>query len=96
MDLETLRRDSKATILEIAGRHGVSRVRVFGSFARGQAVERSDLDLLVDAGRETSPFFPGGLIADLEEALALRVDVVEEPGLHPMMREQILREAVAL
>jgi hypothetical protein len=96
MAIAALSHESREAILTIARRHGVLRVRVFGSFARGQARETSDLDLLVDAGPETSAFFPGGLIADLEEALKRRVDVVEEPGLHPLLREQILREAVLL
>jgi uncharacterized protein len=61
---------------------------------RGDAREGSDLDLLVEAGPRTSPFFPGGLLADLEEALGYKVDVVEEAGLHRLLRERILREAV--
>ena len=83
-------------ILAIARRHGVTRIRVFGSFARGQAREFSDLDLLVDAGPNTTPFFPGGFVADLEDELRRRVDVVEERGLHPLLRDDILKEAVPL
>ena len=49
-----------AAILAIAARHGVQRVRVFGSFARGEANEESDLDLLIEAGPHTPPWFPGG------------------------------------
>jgi len=47
-------------ILSVARRHGVTRVRVFGSMARGDAGPASDLDLLVDVGPDTSPWFPGG------------------------------------
>ena len=66
-----------AAILAIAARHGVQRVRVFGSFARGEANEESDLDLLNEAGPHTPPWFPGGLLADLEEELGRSVDVAE-------------------
>lgn len=83
-------------ILAIARRHGVTDVRVFGSFARGDARPDSDLDLLVETGPTTSSFFPGGLLTDLEAALGRRVDVVEPGGLHHLLREQILKEAVPL
>ena len=83
-------------ILAIARRHGATSVRVFGSFARGDARADSDLDLLVEAGAQTSSFFPGGLLADLEEELGRRVDVVEPGGLHHLLRERVLREAVLL
>jgi hypothetical protein len=49
----------RAAILAIAARHGVQRVRVFGSFARGDARPDSDLDLLIEAGPHTPPWFPG-------------------------------------
>src|SRR3569833_736095 len=83
-------------ILAIARRHGVTNVKVFGSFARGDAGPHSDLDLLIEAGPHTTPFFPGGLIADLEEALGRRVDDVEEQGLHRLLRDRIHAEAIAL
>ena len=69
MTLEALRAAKRETILAITRRHGVTSVKVFGSFARGEARADSDLDLLVEAGLETTPFSPGGLLADLEEAL---------------------------
>jgi predicted nucleotidyltransferase len=83
-------------ILEIAHRHGVTSVKVFGSFVRNEAGPDSDLDLLIEAGPRTTPFFPGGLIADLEEALGRRVDVVEPEGLHRLLRDRIQSEAVPL
>ncbi len=83
-------------ILRIARQHGVGRVRVFGSHARGTAGEASDVDLLIDVDGPTSPWFPGGLVADLEALLGCRVDVVEEDALRPPMRERALAEAVPL
>jgi predicted nucleotidyltransferase len=96
MTLDELRKAQRDTILAIARRRGVTAVRVFGSFARGEAREDSDLDLLIQAGPDTSPFFRGRLLADLEEALGRKVDLVEEPGLHRLLRDQILAEAVPL
>ena len=73
MTLDELGQDKRAAILAIAAKHGVRRVRVFGSFARGDANEESDLDLLIEAGPCTPPWFPGGLLVDLEEVLGRRV-----------------------
>ena len=83
-------------ILGIAARHGARNVRVFGSFARGDAGPDSDVDLLIDAGPQTSPWFPGGLVADLEDLLGRRVDVVEPAALHHLLRDRVLAEAVPL
>lgn len=96
MTLDELRVEKVNAILAIAARHGVTSVRVFGSFARGDAREDSDLDLLIEAGSKTSPWFPGGLVADLEQELGRRVDVVEAPGLNPLIRDRVLSEAVRL
>ncbi len=83
-------------ILRIARRHGVGRVRVFGSYARGCAGEASDLDLLIEVDGPTTPWFPGGLVSELEALLGCRVDVVEPDALRPEVREQALAEGVPL
>lgn len=96
MALEQLAVGERDRILAIAHRHGVTSVKVFGSFVRGEARPDSDLDLLIEAGPDTPPFFPGGLIADLEDALGRRVDVVEKDGLHRLLRDRIQAEAILL
>ena len=96
MDIKNLLKNKREEILEIAARHGAVNVRLFGSAARGEAGEESDIDLLVDVGQSRSPFFPGGLLADLEELLGCKVDVVTEEGLHWYIRDRILKEAVPL
>jgi predicted nucleotidyltransferase len=63
---------------------------------RGEARPDSDPDLLIEVGPHTSRFFPGGLIADFEDGLGRRVDVVEEQGLHRLLRDRIQAEAVPL
>jgi uncharacterized protein len=64
--------------------------------ARGDARENSDVDLLIDVVGPTTPWFPGGLLTDLETALGRRVDIVIARSLHPLLRESVLKEAVPL
>lgn len=89
-------RSKREQILGLAKRHGVTHVRVFGSMARGDAGPQSDVDLLVDVGGDPGPWFPGGLVADLEELLGRPVQVVTERALDDLLRERVLREAVPL
>jgi hypothetical protein len=90
--LESLRA-RRDDILGIAIRHGVHNVRVFGSVARGEATEDSDVDFLVSTTDSTSPWFPAGLVVDLEDFLGCRVQVVTEDSLYWLLRERILSEA---
>lgn len=80
-------------ILAIAERHGARNVRLFGSVARGDAHESSDVDLLVSTTSAASPWFPAGLVEELETLLGRRVEVVTEEGLYWLLRRRILREA---
>ena len=89
-------RQKRAEIDEIARRHGVLKVRVFGSVARGEETPESDVDLLVVTGTKVSSWFPVGLMLDLEKLLGRRIDVVTEKGLDPLIKERILAEAVLL
>src|SRR5580693_3960031 len=83
-------------ILALALQHKARRVRVFGSVARSAATPKSDIDLLVDFDEGASAFDQVELILDLQELLRRKVDVVEEGGLHWLVKPQVLHEAVAL
>jgi len=96
MDAKTLLKTRRKEILEIAARHGAINVRVFGSVARGENRPDSDIDFLVDVGPVHSPWFPAGLIADLEDLLGVPVDVVTKDALHWYIRNQTLAEARSL
>ena len=69
MGLNEILREKREEILKIAAKHGAYNVRIFGSVARGEADEASDVDFLIDAGPKRTPFFPGGLVMDLQELL---------------------------
>ena len=87
---------NRVAILRIAASHGAGNVRVFGSRARGDARSDSDVDLLVDVVGPLTPWWPGGLIADLQSLLGCPVDVGMEKELHPLIRDRVLREAKPL
>ena len=96
MTLETLLNAKRDEILHICAKYGARNVRVFGSVARGEADEQSDIDFLVELEPGRTLFDLGGLQYDLEQLLRCRVDVVTERGLKPHIRERVLREAVSL
>lgn len=69
--------DSLKTILTpIAKRHGVKKLSVFGSVARGEATESSDVDLLVEVPKGWGLFTFYGLRSDIENALVCPVDLL--------------------
>jgi uncharacterized protein len=96
MALEGLLKEKREAILCLCAEHGARNVRVFGSVARGEADEQSDIDLLVDMEPGRSLLDLGGLLMDLQALLGQKVDVVTERGLKPRIRERVLAEAVAL
>ena len=88
--------DRREEILRMAARHGAHNVRLFGSTARGDADDQSDVDFLVDMEPGRSLFDLGGLLMDLQELLGSPVDVVTERGLRERIRRRILQEAIPL
>ena len=79
-----------------AARYGIRRVSVFGSVARGEYVEGSDIDFLVEIESGRSLFDLGGFQVEMEELFGCRVDVVTNNGLKPDMRAETEEEAVAI
>jgi len=89
-----LLREKRHEILKIAVKHGAYNVRIFGSVARGEADEHSDVDILVELGQDRSLIDLGGLLMDLEILLNRKVDVVTERGLRQRICDRVLHEAV--
>lgn len=87
-------RARREQILEIAARHGVRNIRVYGSVARGEAREGSDVDFLVDVEEGRSLFDLGGFYADLQDLLGCEIDV--GTAIKERLREQVEAELVPL
>lgn len=96
MRVDELLRKKRDEILEVAARHGARNVRIFGSAARGEANDQSDVDFLVEMEPGRTLLDMGGLLMDLRELLGRDIDVVTERGLKPRIRARVLRDAVAL
>ena len=96
VSLQELRHERRAAIIDLARRHGAQNIRVYGSVARGQANDSSDLDLLVEWEPGRSLLDVVALKQDLEDLLGVTVDIGSEPGLHWFIRDEVLREAVPL
>ena len=84
------------TILQIAGKHGARKIRVFGSFSANNATATSDIDLLItlEKGRDLLDLI--AFKQELEERIDRKVDVVTENGLSPCLRDIILAQAKPL
>jgi predicted nucleotidyltransferase len=96
MSLDDLLKSKRQEILAIAAKHGASNVRIFGSAARGQARENSDIDILVEMEHGRSLLDHIALMQDLEELLQRKVDVVSERALHWYIKDKVLSEAMPL
>ena len=97
--MHTLRekiQQQREEIIEVAGRHRAVNVRLFGSVARGEEHEISDIDMLVDFLPGASLLDQVALIQDLSDKLQRKVDVVSTRALNPHLREDILKEAIKI
>lgn len=83
-------------IEKIASQHGIQSIRLFGSVARGNADDQSDVDLLVTTVEGTSLLSLGGFQVEVERLLGRKVDVVTLEGLRPTVKQRALKEALPL
>jgi predicted nucleotidyltransferase len=91
-ELHHRRRD----VLAIAARHGVSRIRVFGSVARGEERPDSDIDLLIDLGDDRGFDDYLTFAEEIEQLFSRRVEIVIDRSLSPHFRPFIEKEAQPL
>ena len=96
MKIRELLQQNREQILHLAAEHGASNVRIFGSVARGEEREDSDVDFLVELESDRSLLDHIGLIQDLEDLLGRKVDVATVKGLREYFRERILNQAIPL
>lgn len=81
-------------IIRMANENGIKSVRLFGSVARDQENENSDIDFLVEFEKDRSLFDLVRFKQFLEEKFGKNIDVVTENSIHEEIREQILSEAI--
>lgn len=87
----------KRKVLPILKRHAVKRAAIFGSFARGDARAKSDVDILVEYKTKNKSLFDlVELKSDLEDTLDRKVGVVTYSSIYWRIREQILAEQVVI
>ena len=86
----------RAEVRQIAFRHGMRSVSVFGSVLTGTDTENSDLDLLVEPTSTTSTFDIGGVQFEVSELLGIQVDVLTPDALPSAFRSRVMAEAVRL
>jgi predicted nucleotidyltransferase len=86
----------KDKILPILKKYGVKRAGIFGSVARGESTEESDIDILVEIEGRMSLLDFAGLKLELEEILGRKVDLGEYSAIKPLIREEILKEVVPI
>lgn len=86
----------KLKVLPVLKEEGVTRAAIFGSYVRGEERKNSDVDMLVEVPGGMGLFAFGGLKRKLEQALNKRVDLVTYGSIHPLLRDQILREQISI
>jgi hypothetical protein len=86
----------KEKITPILQRYGIKKAAIFGSLAKGEAKTSSDVDILVEIKSDMSLLDFIGIKIELEEALKMKVDLVEYETIKPFIREKILSEQVAI
>ncbi|EKE14999.1 MAG: hypothetical protein ACD_12C00206G0013 [uncultured bacterium] len=80
----------KLQIIPILKKYGVSRASLFGSVVRGDTHKNSDVDILIEVGKETTLFDIIDIKSDLEGILKKKVDLVEYKGIKSALRDNIL------
>lgn len=93
---DQLKKSTIKKIVAILKRNGVIKAGIFGSYARGDAAKRSDIDLLIKFKNKKSLFDLSGLKIELEGELNKKVDLVTYKYICPKIKHQILKEEIRL
>jgi predicted nucleotidyltransferase len=85
----------KETVSHLGAKYGAERIFLFGSYARGEATENSDVDLRIDKGKIRG-LQMGGLLIDIEDSLGVSVDLITTSSLNEKFLSDIKKEEVLL
>ncbi|NCN25094.1 hypothetical protein COT94_00710 [Candidatus Falkowbacteria bacterium CG10_big_fil_rev_8_21_14_0_10_37_14] len=85
-----------AKLKKILKQQGVKSASLFGSFARGEATAKSDIDLLIDFGKGKTLFDLAGLKFTLEDAMGREVDLVTKAALRPAIKTYVMKDLVKI
>jgi len=96
MDIYKLLETKREEIFALADRFGIKNIRVFGSVARHEAHEKSDIDFLVEFPENASLLTHAAFQRELSELLGCTVDVASVNGLKERIRSVVIQEAVPL
>ena len=88
--------DNRIAITNLAKQHGIKTICLFGSMAKGDVSDNSDVDFLVELEQGRDLFDLGELLMDLQALLQRKVDLVTKTSLHPRLYAQVLNEALPL
>lgn len=94
--LDALVQRHRVALRVAARKNGIARIWLFGSRARGQADDRSDVDILYQTRPGVGMWEAAAFMADAEEILGAKVDIADIDGLSPRMRETALPDAVPI
>ena len=86
----------KTLVTPIAQKHNVKNVYLFGSYARGEANEDSDVDLVINFSEPISLFTLADIIDELENAFGKKVDVISHNSAHPRLLYHIIDEEILM
>jgi len=86
----------KKKIIPIAIKYQVNKVSLFGSYARGEANNKSDIDMLIDKGQMQGLLEYFGFVSALEDTLGIHVDVVTDTITDKAFLSKILKDEVVL
>ncbi len=88
--------DVKKKVVPILKHHGIKKAGLFGSVVRGELTGESDIDILVEIDEDISLLDFVGIKLEIEEKLGRKVDLVEYSAIKPLLKENILKEEVAI
>jgi len=80
-------------LVHILKKHGVKKIEIFGSYARGEQKETSDLDVIVEFEKRKSLLELVGIEQELEDHLGIKIDLLTEASISPYLIEKIKKES---